>query len=107
MISTIVSKLHAEEDAPVSPVLSAAGSSPTAGGSVAGTVKHQPYGSPRVSLSSTSDSENEEMRAAGSDPRSFEDEAERRASISGREPIEDAAQQGDIETPVGYEHRSM
>lgn len=107
MISTITSKLHAGEDAPLSPVLSAAGSSPTAGGSVAGTVKHQPYERPRNSLSSMSDSDEEERRAAGSDSRSVEDEAERRASISGREPIEDTAQQGDIETPVGYENGSM
>lgn len=122
MISTIITKLHAEEDAPLSPVLSATGSSPTAGGSVAGTAKHQPYEHPHSSLSSMSDSENEERRAAGSDSRSVEDVAEikypdsetgsvedvaERASKSGRGPTEDKAQQSGIETPVGYENRSM
>ena len=44
MISTTASELHAEEETPLSPVLSAARSTPNAGGHVAWTVQHQPDG---------------------------------------------------------------
>lgn len=127
MISTTKSRVHVEEDTPLSPVLSATGSPPTAGGSVAGTVKHQPYEHPRNTFSWMADSDDEGRRAAGlysrsvkdvderkdSNPESgsVEDVTERRASASassssGRRPIEDTVQQGGIETPVDYENRS-
>ena len=123
MISTIISKLHAEADAPVSPVLSAAGSFPTAGGSVAETVKHQPHELPRDSLSSMTDSEDEERRVVGPDSDFVEDLAETKdpasergsvedlvemsASTSERGPTNDIAKNGDTEIPVGYENTSM
>lgn len=123
MISTMISKLHTGEDAPPSPVLSAAGSSPTAGGSVAGTIKHEPDEHPRDSLSPMADSDNEERRVAGSDSSSVEDVAEEKepgsqrgsvedvaemsASASESGSVEDMTQQGDTELPVGYKNTRM
>lgn len=117
MISTIISKLHAEADAPVSPVLSAAGSSPTAGGSVAETVKHQPYELPRDSLSSMADSEDEERRVVGPDSGFVEDLAETKDPASERGSVEDlvetsalASERGpanDIAKPGDTENTSM
>lgn len=93
LIATIISKLHAEEDAPPSPVSSAAGRSPTAGGSVAGTVTHQPYEHIRSSVSSMVDSDNEERRAARSTPNSEEETAKKNSPDSERRSIRDAAEQ--------------
>ena len=122
MISTIISKLHTDGDTPPSPVLSAAGSSPTAGESVAGTVKHQPHEFARDSLSMSSNSDDEEKRVADSDSYavenlpdkhnagsghgSVEDLAEKSASNSENGRIENVANQGETEIPVGYEDTS-
>lgn len=122
MISTILSKLHAEEDVPISPV-SAAGSPPNAGGSVAGAVEHQPNEYPRDSSSSMADSDDEKRRAAACDSGYVEDVAEKKdpssergsaedvaemsASASEHRPIEDVAKQSDTEIPMGYENPSM
>ena len=125
MISTTKSRVHVEEDTPQSPVLSPTDSPPTAGGSVAGTVKHQTYEHPRNTFSWMGDSDDEGRTAAGLYSRSVKDVDERKdsspesgsvedvvergasaSSASGCRPIEDTVQQGGIETPVGYENRS-
>ena len=62
MIASIVSKLHAEEDAPLSPVLSAADRSPTAEESAVGAADDQPYEYMPGSLSSTADLDEGEQR---------------------------------------------
>ena len=121
MISTIISKLQAGNDAPLSSV-SAAGTSPIAGGSDAGTVNNQPCEFPHNSLSSTVDSDDDDRRATGSEPSSVKEEAEKKgpcskretvedvanmsASSSERGPTEDIAKLGDTETPVAYENAS-
>ncbi len=110
IISSIMSKLHTEPDAPLSPV---------GGGSVAETVQHQPYEHSRDSLSSRPGS-GEERRAVGSDSVSIEDLAKKKGlgselgsaedpvemSDSGPEsgPIID--QQSDTELPVDNENTS-
>lgn len=121
MISSMVSKLHTEGDTPpspiLSPVLSAAGGSPTAGQSVAGTVEHQTYEFPRNSLSSLPDSNDERSRRfADSDSQAVEDLpnkqnsdsghgsieelGEKSASATENERIENVATQGETEIPV-------
>ena len=125
MISTIISKLHAEGDTPQSPVLSATGSSPTAGGSVAGTDVHQSIELPRSSLSSMEDLDDQERKAVGSDSGSVKHLAKEKdpssergfaedlaetgasASTSEREPIENLARQGETEIPVDHEDSGM
>ena len=122
-ISTMIPKLHKEEDAPLSPVLSATGSSPIGGGSVAGTVKHEPSEFPRSSLSSTRDSGDEERAVAGSQSGSvkglgehkrtdseggpIQDATNAPASASERTPVDDEAEQGAERVPVGCETTSM
>ena len=112
MISSIMSKLHTEPDAPLSPV---------SGGSVAETVKYQPYEHSRDSISSRADS-GEERRAVGPDSVSIEDLANKKdlgselgsaedpveMSASGPErgPIEAIDQQSDTEIPVDNENTS-
>lgn len=93
LIATIISKLHAEEEALPSPVSSAAGRSPTAGGSVAGTVNHQSYEHIRRSLSSMVDSHDEERRAASSTPNSDEETAKKNSTDSERRSVRYAAEQ--------------
>lgn len=127
MISTMISKFHAEADAPLSPVLSADGSVPTAaGGSGAGTIQDQPSNFPRNnSMPSITELESKEMRAAkslstrsstefeadirhpGSAYEPIEDAAEISASASRDGPIEDIAKQGDSELPQVHEDTSM
>ena len=63
MIASIVSKFNAEEDAPPSPVLSAADRSPTAEESAVGAAGDQPYEHMPGSLSSTADLDEGEQRA--------------------------------------------
>lgn len=112
MISSIISKLHTEPDAPLSLV---------SGGSVAETVKHQPYEHSRDTLSSRADS-GEARRAVGSDSVSIEDLAKKKdlgselgsaedpveMSDSGPErgPIEAIDQHSDTEIPVDNETTS-
>lgn len=133
IVSEKISKLPAEEDAPLSPVLSADGSPPIAtGGSVAGTVADQANDSPRNSLtSSIRGLDNKEMRVAvsisdldsdsdldsakdiaekkdpGSERAPIEDVAEQSASTSDHELIEDMAEQGHSGIPEGYENPGM
>ena len=127
MISTMISKFHAEADAPLSPVLSADGSVPTAaGGSSAGTIQDQPSNFPRNnSMPSIRELESKEMRAAkslstrssiefeadikhpGSAYEPSEDAAEISASASRDGPIEDIAKQDDSELPQVHEDTSM
>lgn len=64
MIASIISKLHTEEDAPRSPVPSAAGRSPTARESVAEAVNHPPYEHTHKNLPSMAASDEEERGAA-------------------------------------------
>ena len=64
MIASVFSKLHTEEDAPRSPVPSAAGRSPTAGESVAEAVNHPPYEHTHNNLPSMAASDQEERGAA-------------------------------------------
>ena len=64
MIASIVSKMYAEEDAPLSPVPSPADRSPTAEGSSLGAAGHQPYEHMPGSLLSTADWDDGEERAA-------------------------------------------
>lgn len=64
MIASIVSRLHAEEDAPPSPVINAADRSPTAEESAVGAAGDQPYEHMPGSLSSTEDLNEGEQRAA-------------------------------------------
>lgn len=99
----MTSKLHTEGDTPPSSVLSTAGSSPTGGESVAGTVKHPPHEPPRNSLSLSSDSDDDERRVAGSDSDAVEDLAERSAPASENGRIENIAKQGETEVTVGSE----
>ena len=119
MIASIISKLHTEEDAPRSPVPSAAGRSPTARGPVAKAVNHPPYEHTHNNLSSMAASDDEEKRAAistsssieavaeqrlpGSERGSGEDVAELSASASEHRLVEQTANQGDTEVPIGYE----
>ena len=86
MIASIVSKLHAQEDAPLSPVPSAADRSPTAEGSAIGAAGHQPYEHMPGSLSLTADLDEVGERAASrrdesSTSNSIEDSARRRGSV--------------------------
>ena len=86
MIASIVSKLHAQEDAPLSPVPSAADRSPTAEGSAIGAAGHQLYEHMPGSLSSTADLDEVGERAASrrdesSTSNSVEDSARRRGSV--------------------------
>ena len=89
--NAMTSKLHTEGDTPPSSALSSAGSSPTAGESVAGTVKHQPHELPRNSLSLSSDPDDDDRPVAGSDSCA----------------VEDLAKQGETEIAVGSEDTGM
>ena len=64
MIASIISKMHAEEDAPLSPVPSAADRSSTAEGSAVGAAGHQQYEHMPGSLLSTADLDEGKERAA-------------------------------------------
>lgn len=103
MISTMISKLHTEGDTPpspvLSPVLSAAGGSPTAGQPVAGTVEHQTYDRPRNSLLSLSDLDDERNRRfANSDSRAVEDLPNKQNSDAGHGFVEHLGEQSDSAT---------
>ena len=106
MISTTASDLHAEEETPLSPVLSAARSPPNARGHVAWTVQHQPDGhhpdeigsAEHTALKSApvsahgSAEDVAQMNAPTSAHRSAEDAAEMSASASAHGSAEDVAQ---------------
>ncbi len=111
MIPTVISNLYAEEEAPPSPVPSAAGRSPNDGGSVAeeilteesategsvpGAFNHQQHEYQRNSLSSIADTDDEERAAnrksAGVSLTSVEDVAEKRSPGSDGGFVKDEAQ---------------
>ena len=137
MIPTTASDLHAEEETPLSSVLSAARSPPNAGGHVAWTVQHQPDGhrpdeigsaertAPKSAPSSghefaedvaqmnapasahVSAEDAAEMSAPASAPGSAGDVAEMIAPAPEHRPIEDIATESDTEMPVAYENTSV
>ena len=88
------SKLHTEGDARPSSDLSTAGSSPTDGQSVAGTVKHQPHELPRDSLSFSSNSDDEGRQVAGSNSYAVEDLPDKQNLRSERGSVEYLAEKG-------------
>ena len=129
-ISTMISNLHSEEDAPLTPDLGPANRSLITGEPVAEAANHEPYEHRRDSLSSMQDFDDEkrevlnssaassvsssssvedvvEKRVPFSDRGSVDDLAKISASIPERGFIEDTAHHGDTEIPVGYESTSM
>lgn len=127
MISPTISKVDAVEDAPLSPISSAAGRSPTAGESVTEAVNHQPK-EHRHSISSAADSipasipepdiedigipigryaSSLSLYAKGVAKNDDSEAADVSASAAERGPIEDAANQGGSQIPVVDESTSM
>ena len=97
MIASIVSKLHAEEDAPLSPVPSAAEKSPTAEGSAVGAAGNQPYEHMPGSLLSTADLDEGKERAArrrdaSSTPNSVDDSANKNSPSTKHGSVQDATE---------------
>ena len=92
MIASIISKLHAEEDAPLSPVPSAADRSPTAEGSAVGAAG-QLYEHMPGSLLSTADLDEGEERAAS-----------RRDKSSTSNSVEDSARKNSLGARHGSVH---
>ena len=90
MIPTTASDLHAEEETPLSSVLSAARSPPNAGGHVAWTVQHQPDGHRPDEIGSA---ERTAPKSAPSSGHEFaEDVAQMNAPASAHVSAEDAAE---------------
>ena len=97
MIASIVSKMYAEEDAPLSPVPSPTDRSPTAEGSSLGAAGHQPYGHMPGSLLSTADLDDGEERAvrrrdASSTSSSIENPARNNFPGTKRGSVQDATE---------------
>ena len=99
MIASIVSKMHVQEEAPLSPspVPSAADRSPTAEGSAVGAAGHQPYEHMPGSLLSTADLDEGEERAArrrdaSSTSSSVEDSARKNSPGTKRGSVQDATE---------------
>ena len=97
MIATIISKLHAEEDAPLSPVPNAAGRPPAAEGPVAGAADHQPYEEMPGSLLSMADLKDEgrtvaSRRDASSTSNSVEDLARNNSPGTKHPFVQDTAE---------------
>ena len=94
MIASIISKMHAEEDAPLWPVPGAADRSPTAQGSAVGAAGHQPYEYMPGSLLSTADFDEGKEKAArrrdaSSTSNSVEDSARKNSPGTKRGSVQD------------------
>ena len=106
MIASIISKMHAEEDAPLSPVPSVADRSPTAEGSAIGAADHQPYENMPGSLLSTADLDEGEERAArrgnaSSTSSSIEDPARKNSPGTERGSVQDAVEKDSLASNHG------